>query len=500
MTAFVILAAGGGKRMGETGKHLHKALLPLDGRAIISRQIALAPDDARIIVVTGSRAQQIRDYLHLAHPDLTVTWVHVPGWDHPGAGPGDSLLAAREAIGDDDLIFTACDTLWELAHFWAKGTWIAAAEMPEGSSPERWCRIAEDGKFYDKTPGPEGAVYTGLGSVLKHDLPVFWKGIEDAELTDGERQVTGGLRALMEADRLALRWAIGWTDLGDEESYKRAVKHWSGYDWSKPDEATWVLPETHRVVKFRRSGVTPMIYRQYSLHPLVPVHVGARKHMFAYEYVQGRTAYDAAENDPDLVLRLLHWAQHTLWEPVSVTPMRASEACAKFYWNKTIDRIKMLRPELQEDAFKVFFSQEDAWAKLLLECEPVRFHGDFNLGNIIVTANSQGAFDGFRLIDWRADFADQLDWGDKRYDLGKLLAGLVINWDRARRGNFQPWIESPHYIDKMAAWFGGEIPDVIWFIAALSLLNCAPLHSGPLDEILVYLATRITEEPALGTR
>ena len=86
VTAFVILAAGPGTRMGRYGGLLHKALLPLAGRAVISHQIALAPADARVIVCTGCRAAQVRDYTELAHPDREVTFVPVDGWDRPAAG------------------------------------------------------------------------------------------------------------------------------------------------------------------------------------------------------------------------------------------------------------------------------------------------------------------------------------------------------------------------------------------------------------------------------
>src|SRR5689334_1684934 len=99
--------------MGRAGESLHKALVPLDGKAVISHQIALAPPGARIIVCTGYRAAQVQDYLELAHPDLEVTYVVVKGWDQPGGGPGHSLLAARPLLAaGEDLIFTSCDTLW----------------------------------------------------------------------------------------------------------------------------------------------------------------------------------------------------------------------------------------------------------------------------------------------------------------------------------------------------------------------------------------------------
>ena len=50
---------------------------------------------------------------------------------------------------------------------------------------------------------------------------------------------------------------------------------------------------------------------------------------------------------------------------------------------------------------------------------PSQFHGDFILDNIIETET------GFTLIDWRQDFANDLEIGDLYYDLAKLNHNLA---------------------------------------------------------------------------
>jgi NDP-sugar pyrophosphorylase family protein len=149
MTACVILAAGRGTRMGRVGNSLHKCLTPLADKAIISHQIERMPEDARIIVAVGFRSSQVQEYITLAHPGLDVTYVEINGWDKPGNGPGDSLLQCRDAIGDDHLIFTSCDTLWEKDSFvWTiNSSWVALAPIPAGTPPERWCRMVKSSRF-----------------------------------------------------------------------------------------------------------------------------------------------------------------------------------------------------------------------------------------------------------------------------------------------------------------------------------------------------------------
>lgn len=480
MTAFVILAAGAGTRMGGG---LHKALLPLAGQAVISRQIGAAPPGARIIVATGYRGEQIRDYLDLAHPGHGITLVPVPDWHRPWGGPGTSLLAARAAAGDDDLIFTTCDTLWDPdPDLWdVPYSWAAVGPVPAGTSPADWTRIRScplgiATAIFDKgDPAAGGDAYAGLARIRARNLPAFWAGLQDAPVLDG-RMVTAGLAALVTRRVISIR-RVGWTDTGDPAAYARAVGRWSGYDWSKPGKETWVLPGTGRVVKWHEDQLAADRFaaRRHTITAAVPPAAGTRARMLAYEYVPGTSGYDAAARDPGLVPRLLDWARDRLWCPVAASDPAA--ACDEFYRVKTSDRIGRLPGGLQAVARAAVAGVD--WDELGRGCEPVTFHGDFNLGNVIV-----GPGGGFTAIDWREDFAGNWRWGDRRYDLGKLAAGMIVHWGRARRGDFGPWPEGAIHLAQMGDWLGGLSPEVMT-IAGLSLINCAPLHRPPLTEVLI---------------
>lgn len=498
MTAFVILAAGRGTRMGRVGDSLHKALAPLAGRAVISHLIELAPPDARVIICTGYRSDQVVDYVSLAHPDRDVTYVQVPGWDEPGGGPGHSLLWARDVVGDDRLIFTSCDTIWSPDdELWKdEDTWAAVAPIPTGTTRARWCRLVlgyEDEyvhRIYDKTDDyPDGGrdfAYVGLASISRIDLQAFWDGVERGTLISDERQVTGGLASV---DLKARR--VRWTDVGDEESYQRAVATYTGYDWTKTDEATYVLPETGRVVKF---WADPLIMREraeraWMLGGAVPRLVDHNQTMIAYEYVEGDTCYETAEWDPNLVHKLLTWGEEKIWRPVHVSHVERHDAAIRFYRDKTIDRIFQLRPALRDLALDAY-KHITLWSELIDQVEPVIFHGDFNFGNIIHTDR-----DTFVGIDWRQDFGGQTKWGDKRYDIAKLLGGMVIHWDHARRGDFRPWETGPLHINALNTHYPmNRVPHDVMTIMALSLINSAPLHAAPLDEVLVSRGVAFLEE------
>ncbi len=524
MTAFVILAAGKGTRVGRVGESLHKALLPLDGRAIITHQLERVPADLRVVVVTGYRSEQVREYVRLAHPDLAVTYVH----DDEPTGPGGSLLAARDAIGDDGFYVTSCDTLWEQDDSLfnqADRAWIGTAPVPAGTSLERWClaqvnAYADDltgvEELYDK-PAAEAVetmhsvgrlrAYVGLAWVARYDAATFWKGVTDSVLTAGELQVTGGLDAVRAVHGLDAR-NVKWTDVGDAVAYRQAVARFSGYDWTKAGEATYILPASGRVVKF---NVDPDVIRQRrergALLRGVPALLDGSESFLAYRYVPGRTVYaelDAYGNQPlDVVKRDAQWLLADLleWHERTYGPQRggklpvppdANDVVSRafgFYQRKTYGRVEQLaatRPDLAKQAYDAL--DHVNFTYLAATVVPALAHGDFNFGNVLYTApHWKLVADRFTAIDWRGDFAGA-QWVDYRYDLGKLLAGCYVQWDAARRGDFRPWVLGPTLAAQVREFVADRLPgqrQVVETIGALSLLNCAPLHAAPLDEVLV---------------
>jgi dTDP-glucose pyrophosphorylase len=486
VSAFVILAAGRGSRIGRVGDSLHKALVPLDGRAVLSHLIGLAPPGARIIICTGHRGAQIMEYISLAHPRAGISFVPVHDWDQPGAGPGASLLTAREEVGDDELYFTSCDTLWEPdQRLWQDEgvSWAATAAMPAGTHPARWClmQVRPDNTvsgIADKMnvdPGRNWRAYTGLAHIARVELESFWRGVEGGDEVGGERQVTGGLAAI---DLTAKE--IRWTDVGTEEAYADAVARRTGYDFVKLDEATYVLPDEGRVVKYWKNQdiKEKRTLRLSHLNGTAPAIAGVGQNMLAYRYTPGVTGYAAAEVEEvagDVMDDLMYWAETVLWEPRDAAGPALYNACLSFYRDKTLDRIDMLRPELASRAIDAV--ERIDWQELARGARASRIHGDFNLGNVLVTD------DGFVGIDWREDFAGSVAWGDIRYDVGKLLAGTKVHWERAQRGDFRPWDRgeaNAEVILKRSVW-----DESVSIIGALSLLNSAPLHAAPLDEVAV---------------
>lgn len=497
MTTFVIMAAGRGTRMGRVGESLHKALVPLDGRAVLSHQLELAPPDAKIVICVGYRSDQIRDYVRFAHPQLGVEFIEVANVDGPGSGPGQSLYEAAAAV-EGDMVLTSCDTLWQKDFTMWTGTlasWCGIAPVPAGTPARRWCRVdaspVEDLKVeavYDKNDSREASyAYVGLARIREDDLELFWDGLLQTEPLAGERQVSGGLAALA-ADQRLYGCPVRWMDVGDDEAYRRAVAQLSGYDWTKTDQATYVLPRTGRVVKYSADDrmIGHRAARGRLLGDTVPQPIEHAGSMMSYPFIAGVSGYeDAARHDDETTARVvLTWMDklHGGSTPILRNELQLAD---QFYRLKTLDRVVLLRPDLARTASDVI--SRINWDRLVAGCRIGPWHGDLNYGNVVIASTGQ-----VYGIDWREDFAGNTEAGDQRYDLAKLIAGTVVHWDRSQRGDFRPWNEGVPHATYMR---NHKMHDRdVEIIGALSLINSAPLHASPLDEILVARGAAWLEE------
>ena len=73
MNKFCILAAGRGTRNNNVSG-LHKALLPLENKPVISHIIEKL-GDVEIVIAVGYKSDQIKTYMDLVHYDKKITYV-----------------------------------------------------------------------------------------------------------------------------------------------------------------------------------------------------------------------------------------------------------------------------------------------------------------------------------------------------------------------------------------------------------------------------------------
>ena len=138
---FCILAAGMGTRNNDVDG-LHKALLPLENKPVISHIIDKLDKKVEVVIAVGYKSDQIKTYLDTVYSDRKITYVDVDNYDGGGSGPGYSLLSCKDEL-QMPFIFTSVDTLVkEDAVFSFVGdNWLGVSEVPIENSMD-YCRTS----------------------------------------------------------------------------------------------------------------------------------------------------------------------------------------------------------------------------------------------------------------------------------------------------------------------------------------------------------------------
>src|SRR3989338_3186644 len=132
-----ILSAGASGQMGDLTKHVNRAILPVNQKAVISHIIEKFPESAEIIIAVGHDKQSVMDYVSIAHPERPVSFVEIDKYMGPGSGPGYSLLQCQSKLQGPFIVVTA-DTLVLDEIPEPSYNWLGIAPIKE---TERYCTV-----------------------------------------------------------------------------------------------------------------------------------------------------------------------------------------------------------------------------------------------------------------------------------------------------------------------------------------------------------------------
>lgn len=512
-----ILAAGKGTRITSFGGKLHKGLLPLGNLAVVSHIIAQFPQDTRFVVALGHLAEQMRDYLLVAHPEAKVEFVTVDRYDGPGAGPGYSLWSCRELL-DEPFYLTACDTLITTPPPALTGNFMGVQPIED---PRLWCTLdtAENGqvrKLHYKTPQGSALGFVGFAGI--HDHAAFWDGLSGKLGDDGEFQVNDGFTALIP---LGIRTEpMGWIDTGTDENYQLALPLFAkNYTFhGKITDVTYRIGS--RMVKFFpdveaarcrfvRGQDNPVFARVLS-------HLG---HFFSYEFADGTMLSERL--DGPHCHSALQWLQDFFWQTRPFDSAAFADICHRFYGDKTLERLALylrkFQPKGEVERLKInglaCRSVRQAVANLpgsfWTGGLPSTFHGDLHDDNVVVAADGR-----LVLIDWRQDFAGILEAGDRYYDLAKFFHTLDLSveamdgglyWlkqESADRASIGHHATSRQEAARQAFWdfsqTNGYDAQRIALLNGLIFINMAPLYAEPMAQYLYHLGRLRLEQALTG--
>ena len=99
MTSQVLIpSAGIGSRLGNLTEHVNKAMIQIDGKAIISHILSLYPQDTEFIICLGHKGSFLKQYLEISHPDLNFQFVEIDEYSGPKSGLGYTLKQTKNLI------------------------------------------------------------------------------------------------------------------------------------------------------------------------------------------------------------------------------------------------------------------------------------------------------------------------------------------------------------------------------------------------------------------
>jgi choline kinase len=513
-----ILAAGVGSRMGELSKHINRAVLPVNSKAAISYIVEKFPKNMEIVIALGHKKETVRDYLSIVYPDRKFTFVEVDKYLGPGAGPGYSLLQCKNYL-QCPFIFFSSDTLVIEDIPSPDENWFGISPVKE---TEPYCTVKiKNNVIYQldvKIKTDNKFAFIGLAGVK--DYETFFDALErDKELIQGEIQVTNGFKKLIEKKLVPVGFT--WFDTGTLKNYLETNKSFSGenkkFDFSKCNEFLYFV--NGNVIKFfADENITKKrVERALHLKGICPPIENYKGNFYSYKKVDGQTLYNSL--NAEVFKNLLHWSRDSLWTKKSLTEQELAEfynVCRDFYYNKTMKRLGefyektgiidsenningVLVPSLKNLLEKVDFDY-------ICKGIPVRFHGDFTVGNILVTRDAQTNLYKFTLLDWRHDFGGLIEMGDIYYDLAKLYKGIILSDELITEGMFSfdmsgtsvyydyfsknQLVEAKDEYELFLVQNGFDLQKVK-IIAAIALLNMSPLHNEPFNLLVYFLGKGI---------
>lgn len=512
-----ILAAGIGSRMKQFSQSIHKALLPLGNRAILSRIIDQFEPDSQFVIAVGHLGHQIRDYLSLAHPQLDSVFVEVSPYEGQGAGPGLSLYSCKEYL-QQPFIFTACDTLITGDIPGTSSNWMGIQQV---ESVKHWCSVTMSsdsrvtGIFYKEEVDTPWA-FVGIAGI--RDYQLFWKAFAgNKELLGGELQVNNGLIGLLEA---GLRGEeLEWRDTGSEASYERLLELYEkNYTFpGKTNELTYRAGEW--VIKFfedeARAQTSYQRAREYQ--GVFPEVFSQKGGFYSYAFEEGRLL-SSLLSYPE-VSSFLEWAEENLWKTLEFEQGELARLRREFYIDKTRSRLNRYLETFQPKGEPVGVSINSlpcSTATSLLDGLGREFlqggiastyHGDLHDDNIVKTAQ------GYKLIDWRSSFGSSVRVGDRYYDLAKFLHTLHLSVKTMEQGAYRfleegdrvtiehqttdAQIDGQRAFQEFVFKYAYDMRQ-IEIINALVFLNMAPLYAERMAHYLYYLGRYLLQKAING--
>lgn len=512
----LIPSAGTGSRLGSFTAEVNKGQMSVGDKPVISYVIEKFKPTDKIVICVGYKGDLLKQVIKACYPDWNITFVEVDKFQGEGAGPGYSIIKARDLIKEPFYFFCNDGIIDDdISKIPTNTNTILGYPCDTVVNPEAYRNLkVVDGKVVEILPkgDPSPHCYPYIGIAYVKDWEDFFAAYDkNSELFTNAGEAVG-LNNLKDSD---FYLCPSWCDTGNIRDLEAAKKKFSKDGRAileKPDEAIWFFDD--KVVKFHvnprfiadRVARWGNVEHRANDNFVLPKLISYSDNVYTYKYVDGKVMSEV--NDlPTFKTLVRSYIKGIV--PVSVTPAKSKIGYENFYKSRCLERIQkyLVKFEDKDETCKIngmtclpaskiisdidwgSYSKEAIWTK--------NFHGDFQMENIIHTKD-----DKFALIDFRQNFGVMGEIGDIYYDIGKLWHSFYINDHMIKDGHFSVECvgENKYELDVHRSLVYTEYENVLLhilreenvnielaeLIMCVVILSFAALHTSPYSKFAFY--------------
>lgn len=429
----IIPAAGLASRMKPLSKGISKAMIPVNGRPLISYIIEHLNVNGGFdeMIIVENELGDIREFVSRVYPNLNITCVI----QEKKLGPLHAIEIGWEKskIMDSAITIWLGDTICLDKFDWSKD-FVSVHSVPD---PHRWCLIDDKGKLYDKPdePVPTDKALIGVYHFVNRvDFNLALKDGMNKPTHKNEYQIAGLLDSYQSLQRypFALVNSDEWYDCGELTTYyeskakllKRTARSFNKIDvdifYGTVTKSATDSEKKHKIELEKKwfkslseiqSIFVPRIFASCHGELMMSLEPGTA--------LNEVLVYDNLRNDVwhQIIRKILNIHHNVFFTQGLVKTSDIQKICFESYFVKNSERMQEItntfgHPEVREFVENVSLElcKKPKWTLCL--------HGDSHLGNILYDPYSGN----IRFVDPRGSFGSSEGiQGDLRYDMGKLL-------------------------------------------------------------------------------
>jgi glucose-1-phosphate thymidylyltransferase len=508
----IIPAAGLASRMKPLSRGVSKAMIPVNGRPLISYIIEHLKRDLSVkdeIVIVENELGDIQEFVKRVYPGENITFVTQVEKLGPLHAINEGYLSLKHH--DSQITIWLGDTIC-LDDFDWDSDFVAVHSVPD---PHRWCLIDRKGKLYDKPDGdvPTNSALVGVYHFThsQHFRDAIVDGMKYPQ-HKGEHQIAALLTEYQSINGpMDLFESEEWYDCGELNTYyesKARLLKRTARSFNKIDVDTFLGTVTksssdkdkQNKIEMEKNWFTRLSEKQSLFCPRI---ISSDSGTLVMSLEPGTAlnevlVYDNLRADAwnEIIRKIIKVHQDVFYSPSSMSEKQIKILCFESYYLKNSQRINDIVKQFGDNGVKQFVEdtslemcKSPVWSHVL--------HGDSHLGNIIYDPHSGN----IKFVDPRGSFGNHVGTeGDLRYDFGKLLQDFYCGYAMMMADRFTivddktvdvHWVGDTYkicsFLENLLESNGYDVK-LLKKLAIVLLVTAIPFHSdNPIRQKAFYL-------------